>query len=185
MYILRSLAYIWEEKLRGVKSVFQQCEKIYFSSLTYKNQEIQVNQEPLANEMAKNLIRIAHLELLKQLEQELFIQNTKEEEEWRVKLRSLWLRLGDQNTKSFYQQGQLREHQNKFPGITQEDSMNVSSYEGLKRVAFNHYESLYSEGESTQQEHLEYLLWKITRSINQEHITLSWRGKYKKMKQWV
>jgi hypothetical protein len=67
-----------------------------------------------------------------------------EEENWRQKSRSLWLKAGDKNTAFFHKQAQARKSFNSIAEIKDGNSTH-KDFESIKRAAFNHFQNLYRE----------------------------------------
>jgi hypothetical protein len=69
----------------------------------------------------------------------------KEEEEWRLKSRALWLPTGNRNTTYFHKQCKARRGASQIKRINIGDNATLSSFEDIKKEAFDHYATLYSE----------------------------------------
>lgn len=68
-----------------------------------------------------------------------------EEEQWRLKSRSLWLKSRDHNTKYFHNQARSKVLRNKVKEITTFNGDLVHSFDDIKKVASEHFRSLYTE----------------------------------------
>ena len=76
----------------------------------------------------------------------------KEEEEARLKSRSLWLKTGDKNTSFFHNTMKIRRARNQIEKI-QVESKEVRGAEELKKVAYQHLKTLLSaSGEMAESE---------------------------------
>ena len=96
-------------------------------------------------EMEKGLP--THSLLLK--EQHDFIEYQKilhlEEETWRLKSRSLWLKSGDRNTRFFHRQTKARLWRNKVKEITKEYGTKINDFRQIQEEAKIHFEHLLTE----------------------------------------
>jgi hypothetical protein len=75
-----------------------------------------------------------------------------EEEYWRLKSRSLWLKVGDRNISFFHQQFKTRLSRNHIFKITSSDGLINKGFEQLKAVAETHFKGLYKEEGSSSEE---------------------------------
>jgi hypothetical protein len=78
----------------------------------------------------------------------------KEEEYWHLKSRSLWLKVGDKNTKYFHNQAKYRQSKNNVANIILEDGINVTEFEDIKKAAKNHFADLYAQQEEADQSNI-------------------------------
>ena len=67
-----------------------------------------------------------------------------EEEYWRQKSRSLWLKAGDRNSSFFHKQAQARKCSNSISDIKEENTIHNDNT-SIKRATFLHFKNLYSE----------------------------------------
>ena len=82
---------------------------------------------------------------------EIYRENRKEEEEVRLKSRSLWLKAGDKNTSFFHNSMKIRRARNQIEKI-QVENQEVKGVEELKKAAHEHFKNLLS----TKEEMAEY-----------------------------
>jgi hypothetical protein len=68
-----------------------------------------------------------------------------EEENWRLKSISLWLKSRDCNTSFFHKQAKARTVKNNVKEITREDGTKIDNFEDLKKVARAHFCSLFTQ----------------------------------------
>lgn len=77
-----------------------------------------------------------------------------EEELWRLKSRSLWLKVGDRNSSFFHKQAQARKCRNSISEI-KKDNYTLKDFSSIKKAASEHFEKMYSEEmEAGQNENL-------------------------------
>lgn len=67
-----------------------------------------------------------------------------EEEYWRLKSRSLWLKSGDRNSSFFHKQVQAKKGHNSITEI-EEDSYILKNFVSIKKAASENFEKLYRE----------------------------------------
>eukprot|EP00253_Pinus_taeda_P034743 PITA_34743 len=91
-----------------------------------------------------------------------------EEEYWRLKSRSLWLKSGDRNSSFFHKQAQARKCRNSISEI-KEDNCTLKDFSSIKKAASEHFEKLYREDiEAGQNDNLlDVLPSLITSRMNQ------------------
>jgi len=77
---------------------------------------------------------------------EMYRENRKEEEEMRLKSRSLWLNAGDKNTTCFHNSMQIRRARNQIDKI-QVDGQEIKRVEELKKETHNHFKNLLTANE--------------------------------------
>jgi hypothetical protein len=75
-----------------------------------------------------------------------------EEEYWRQKSRSLWLKAGDKNTNFFHKQAEARKQFNSVKEIHSQNQI-VNDFEGIKQVAHLHFKGIYTEDSSIGNHH--------------------------------
>jgi hypothetical protein len=95
-----------------------------------------------------------------------------EEEHWRLKSRSLWLKYGDSNTSFFHKQAQQRRKKNTVSKIQSESGKTIENFNQIKLAASQHFADLYSqrnqeENEIATQEMLEHIPHQITMEDNE------------------
>ena len=72
-----------------------------------------------------------------------------EEEHWRLKSRSLWLKAGDRNTSFFHKKAQARNFRNSIYEISVETTT-YRDIQSIKTVAFTHLKNLFNEEEALE-----------------------------------
>jgi hypothetical protein len=100
--------FIWESKLKAVKNSLKDWVK---SSFIPPHRERLEKEEKLASiqqRLEEEEVTEALLNQEKEANQQLHHSLCREEEHWRLKSRSLWLKAGDSNTSFFHRQAQNR-----------------------------------------------------------------------------
>jgi hypothetical protein len=116
MSVTGSPFYVWEEKLRRVKSALKRWAKT-IPKPEDERKQIQADLEAHQIIMEEAEISGAILKREEELQQKLQNACRQEEEYWRQKSRSLWLKSGDRNTSYFHKQAQARRGYNSISEI--------------------------------------------------------------------
>jgi hypothetical protein len=134
--------FIWEQKLMLVKQAIKWWAKSSFISPSNEKEQIKGKLERLQKNSDDKEI-IAQLEK-EELDLPCKYQNTlrREEEYWHLKSRSLWLKVGDKNTRFFHNQAKFKQSRNNVVNITLEDGSIVSKFEDIKKATKNHFANL-------------------------------------------
>jgi hypothetical protein len=167
-WIKGSPNFIWEHKLKRTKNFLKEWDKSKKEKyLDNKNKKIRAMEET-RRKMEKEAI--THSLLIK--EHQDFIEYQKimhtEEEQWRLKSRSLWLKAGDRNTKYFQRQAKARLWRNKVFEITREDGTKINDFCQIQEEAKRHFENLLTEEGNVNLNIQEDLLKNILKLIEQE-----------------
>eukprot|EP00253_Pinus_taeda_P030505 PITA_30505 len=91
-----------------------------------------------------------------------------EEEFWRLKSRSLWLKSGDRNTTYFHRQYRLRISRNHIAEITTTNGQACRGFEQIKEAAVNHFQNLLNAGKDGREEDMEEFLINIPQLVSLE-----------------
>jgi len=98
-------------------------------------------------EMDNNQIKTSDIEKEAKLQAEVYREYRKEEEYWRLKSRSMWLKSRDMNTAYFHKQANMRRSHNHIEQLQGTNGI-IKGQEQLKEAARNHYKNLFTdEGE--------------------------------------
>ncbi|XP_023634340.1 uncharacterized protein LOC111829476 [Capsella rubella] len=90
-----------------------------------------------------------------------------EEEYWHQKSRSLWMRVGDQNTKFFHAQTKQRQARNRIVGLFNEAGMWITEDTGIQEVAVLYFTDLFTSTNPMDfEEALQDIRLSITEDIN-------------------
>jgi len=84
-----------------------------------------------------------------------------EEEHWCLKSQSIWLQVGENNTKFFHRQAKARVWRNKGKEIINEVGETVTYFEKIKTTTLRHFEKLYKVERSDEIDLVETLLENI------------------------
>jgi hypothetical protein len=109
--------YIWEQNLKRTKQEIKEWVK---ASPHKPREEVEMCKkqlEDIQEEMESNIINNRHLIQEKEHFHNYMRALHKEEKEWRLKSRALWLQAGDKNTSFFHKQAKSRQHRNTVEEI--------------------------------------------------------------------
>eukprot|EP00253_Pinus_taeda_P023602 PITA_23602 len=154
--------FIWEEKLERVKRALKHWAK----SLPKPDTERKNIKVSLANHQSHMEESPITKDLLHQeahLQQHYNKACLAEEEYWRLKSRSLWLKSGNRNTTFFHKQAQSRKCYNTISEI-KVDNETFKEFANIKKAAHAHFLKLYSE--EKVQHHASNLLETIPATIS-------------------
>jgi exonuclease III len=142
-----SAFYVWEEKLRRLKTALKTWAKGQANPITSRK-EAQKQLENHQLEMENKEITQEGLQHEDRLQRQWHKACREEECYWRQKSRSLWLKEGDKNTSYFHKQAEARKHYKAVTEIQVQNNI-ISDPEGIKQAAFETFEALYSEPQRT------------------------------------
>lgn len=141
--------YIWEEKLRRVKGALKRWAKT-LSNPTTDRKYMKASLASQQKSMEKDTITKEVLKQESHLQQCYHKACLAEEEYWRLKSHNLWLKAGDRNTAYFHKQAQARKCFNTISEIKEDNDIH-KDFEYIKKAAFLHFQSLYSEDKDPNQ----------------------------------
>eukprot|EP00253_Pinus_taeda_P005207 PITA_05207 len=153
--VIGSPHYIWETKLKSLRSVVKQWVRNHAAEENKKITDLHKQLEQWNQE--KERIQYTEEDQYKENEmyKELYRKNRMEEEEQRQKSRCLWLKAGDKNTSFFHNSLKLRRAGNQIERIMVEGK-EIRDQEEIKEAAYRHYKSLLS-ADLQPQDNVEFL----------------------------
>eukprot|EP00253_Pinus_taeda_P004621 PITA_04621 len=135
--------FVWEEELRRVKVMLKNWAKRLPNPATErKKSQIELENHHLHLETAE--ITKEELEKEAKLQQNFHKACLAEEEYWRLKSRSIWLKSDDRNSSFFHKQAQARKGWNSISEIKEENNV-LKDFASIKKAALDHFEKLYRE----------------------------------------
>jgi hypothetical protein len=135
--------FVWEEKLRRMKRALKDWAKSLKSPAAQRveaQQQLEIHQlsmeegNPNPNSLEKETT----------LHRKLHAACREEEDYWRQKSRSLWLKAGDKNTNFFHKQAEARKQFNSVKEIHSQNQI-VNDFESIKQAAHLHFKGIYTE----------------------------------------
>jgi hypothetical protein len=81
----------------------------------------------------------------KDANQQLHHSLRREEEQWILKSRSLWIKEGDSNTSSFHRQAQNQRKKNTVTSILSSDGKGLDTFEQVKKETSQHFKTFYQQ----------------------------------------
>lgn len=103
---------------------------------------------------------------------EIYREKKKEEEEARLRSRSLWLKVGDENTSCFHNSMNLRRDRNQIEKV-QVENQEIKGVEKIKKEAYMHFKYLLSVIEETAE--YEQILQHTKKKIRREQNVDLWK----------
>lgn len=163
-----SLSYVWEKKLKATKKALKEwLRKLPNPSSQQRKDEVQ-QLETL--QIGMESLHITPEILNKEVAYRRNIHQAfrREEEYWRLKSCSLWLKAGDRNTSFFHRQYKARLSRNHITEIKNEEGQIYNKFDQIKIVAENHFKNLYGPGNEGNIEDTKDLLSYIPHLITHE-----------------
>jgi len=134
-------SYVWEKKLKRLKAALKAWAKNISSPISKRisaQSELEIHQLqmetiPIDNQLQKE----------EELQKNYFSACRIEEEYWRQKSRSLWLKSGDKNTKYFHKQAEARKN---FKAVTEinHQGRQIKDYDDIKQAALDTFKAMFS-----------------------------------------
>eukprot|EP00253_Pinus_taeda_P017272 PITA_17272 len=141
--------YIWEEKIRRLKSNLKRWAKSLANpAAERKSIQSQLEAHHLLTKEAYISREILDKEA--HLQQHYHKTCLAEEETWRIKSRYLWLKVGDRNTSFFHKQAESRKCFNSITEIKEGDIID-KDFANIKHATHHHFKCLYSVEANTHQ----------------------------------
>jgi hypothetical protein len=137
--------FVWESKLKAVKISLKDWVKKSYTAPHQEKQERLEQLRQIQQKIESDLVTEALMNQEKEAQQHLQTTLRREEEHWRLKSRSLWIKAGDSNTSFFHKQAQSRRKKNTVTSITSSTGQQIDSYEQIKAEAYHHYNNLYQQ----------------------------------------
>ena len=128
------------------KEVFGRCQD-RINSLIRKIKEAQVQQPSQENEVLERSLQAGLSEWL-----------SRSETLWRQKLREIWLKLGDKNSKFFHLSTIIQRRRNNIDAIKKEDGSWISDPKHIRQLFLENFKLQYTHEEVNFPSHLEHLL---------------------------
>eukprot|EP00253_Pinus_taeda_P010548 PITA_10548 len=139
--ILGSPHYVWENKLKNLKSAIKQWARELANSERKRRSDLLAEIDSWHSEKEQMQPTMDDIEKEKSMFMELYRQNRLEEEEQRLKSRCLWLKAGDKNTSFFHNNVKLRRARNQIDKI-EVDGRVLQDQEEIKKAAYDHFQAL-------------------------------------------
>eukprot|EP00253_Pinus_taeda_P023152 PITA_23152 len=166
--VLGSPSYVWEKKLKATKLALKNWIKKPLHTPTEQRKELVQALQNLQTEM-ENIDITADL-LEKETKAQCSAHHTfrKEEEYWRLKSRSLWLKVGDRNTTYFHRQYRARVIRNHIAEFKTPEGSVCNNYHQMKAAAENYFRNLYRKENHNNDEEIVDFMTNIPNLISSE-----------------
>eukprot|EP00253_Pinus_taeda_P004488 PITA_04488 len=142
--ISSSPSFVWEQKLKLTKKSLKEWMKKPAPNPTSQRVDAVLALHTLQNDMESKTINEDLLDMETKAQRAAFQSFRKEEEYWRLKSRSLWLKAGDRNTSFFHQQCRARLSRNYIAEIKTSEGQTCKGFQQVKEVAQIHFQNLFS-----------------------------------------
>eukprot|EP00253_Pinus_taeda_P011936 PITA_11936 len=155
-----------ETKIEGETLLNTSTSKWKFDS--GKRKEVTRQLEEIQLGLEEKTISALDLDKEKCAQRKVYSSFRNEEEFWRLKSRSLWLKSGDRNTAYFHRQYRARISRNHITEITTTNGQACRGFEQIKEAAINHFQNLLSVGKDGSEEDMEEFLINIPQLVSLE-----------------
>eukprot|EP00253_Pinus_taeda_P019238 PITA_19238 len=163
-----SPSYVWEQKLKATKLALKNWAKKPVHTPTEQRKEAVQALQNLQTEMENIDINADLME--KETKAQCSAHHTfrKEEEYWRLKSRSLWLKAGDRNTSYFHRQFRARVIRNHIAEIKTPEGRVCNSHHQIKAAAESYFRNLYRKDNQSIDEDIVDFMTNIPKLISDE-----------------
>ena len=145
LLVVGSSNFVWEKKLVNTKTTLKDWVKHSKKNPISERREALQKLEKIQLEMEETEIAPALLEKEKKTQFNSFQAFKREQEYWRLKSRSTWLKAGDRNTSFFHKQCRTRISKNNISKISSKSGEMVKGFSQIKQLAKAHFQKLYRE----------------------------------------
>ena len=161
-----STSYVWEEKIKRLKYALKSWAKSQTSPIAMR---LAAQSQLEAHQLTMEQQEITPEVLQKEdsLQRQWHQACRMEENYWRQKSRSLWLKDGDCNTAYFHKQAEARK-QYKAVTEVQVQGKTIEDPEGIKQAAYETFEKLYTDPKDIDLDQQGYPLTLIPKLINED-----------------
>ena len=166
--VLGSPSYVWEQKINNTKKALKEWIKKVASSPTSYRKEATKQLEELQFGLEETAISTMDLDKEKYAQRKAYSSFRNEEEYWRLKSRSLWLKAGDRNTTYFHRQYRARISRNHIAEITTSNGKVCRGFEQIKEATVKHFQNLLSVGKDGSEEDIEEFLTNIPQLVSSD-----------------
>eukprot|EP00253_Pinus_taeda_P009325 PITA_09325 len=156
--VLGSPSYVWEQKMKNTKKALKDWIKKSMQSPNRQRKEAVMQLEGIQLEMEEKDPSSTDLANEKSAQRNVYCSFRNEEEYWRLKSRSLWLKSGDRNTSYFHRQCKARLSRNHITEITSTSGQVYKGFSQIQEAAVNHFQNLLSaERNGNEEDEAEFL----------------------------
>eukprot|EP00253_Pinus_taeda_P005951 PITA_05951 len=170
--IIGSPSYIWEQKLKATKHALKEWIKKPAPNPTNQRKEAVQRLHSMQMEMENKDITVELLDEEVKTQRSTYQAFRTEEEYWRLKSRSLWLKAGDRNTSYFHKQYRARLSRNHIAEIKTMEGQVCKGFDQVKAAAEAHFRNLYNIGIHAEEGETNDFLSNIPQLVNDEENTV-------------
>jgi len=166
--VIGSPSFVWEQKLKNTKKALKDWIKKSMQSPNRQRKEAVIQLEGIQLEMEEKDPSPTDLANEKSAQRNVYCSFRNEEEYWRLKSRSLWLKSGDRNTSYFHRQCRARLSRNHITEITSSSGQVYKGFSQIQEAAVNHFQNLLSAERNGDEEDEAEFLTTIPNLVSEE-----------------
>lgn len=134
-----SPSFVWEQKMKNAKKSLKEWIKKSMNTPTSQRKEAVLQLEEIQFELEEKDISPMDVDKEKSAQRKTYCSFRSEEEYWRLKSHSLWLKAGDRNTTYFHRQYRARLSRNHIVEITTSNGQVCKGFAQIKEAAVKHF----------------------------------------------
>eukprot|EP00253_Pinus_taeda_P026917 PITA_26917 len=142
--ITSSPSFVWEQKLKLTKKALKEWIKKPVHNPASQRVAAFHALHTLQNDMESKNINEELLDLETKAQRAAYQSFRQEEEYWRLKSRSLWLKVGDRNTSFFHRQYRAKLSRNFITEIKTSTGQICKGFQQVKEAAESYFQNLYN-----------------------------------------
>eukprot|EP00253_Pinus_taeda_P017122 PITA_17122 len=166
--VIGSPSFVWEQKLKNTKKALKDWIKKSTQSPNRQRKEAVTQLEGIQLEMEEKDPSPTDLAIEKSAQRNVYCSFRNEEEYWRLKSRSLWLKSGDRNTSYFHRQCRARLSRNHITEITSSSGQVYKGFSQIQEAVVHHFQNLLSAERNGDEEDEAEFLTTIPNLVSEE-----------------
>lgn len=154
--------------MKNAKKALKEWIKNPMNTPTSQRKEAVIQLEEIQFELEEKDIYPMDLDKEKSAQRKTYCSFRSEEEYWRLKSRSLWLKAGDRNTTYFHRQYRARLSRNHIAEITTSNGQVCKGFSQIKDAAVKHFQTLLTAERDGSEEDISEFLANIPKLVSIE-----------------